>query len=80
MAYTKYYKLITAVTCVDDETGHVVKFQPIEDTYDDNAVTATQGSTEQSIYYASLDEDTTYDVYVDDTRIDRIQALNAIAS
>lgn len=80
MSYTKYYQIITPVTGDDNESAVTLKFQPIEDTYDDNAVTATQCTSELSRWCASLDEDTTYDVYLNDTRIDRIQALNAVAS
>ena len=80
MSYVKYKQLKVAVTCADDTTVHTVKFQPIEDTYDNNAVTATQGTTDASVWYATLDEDTIYDIYIDDSRVDRVQSLNGVIS
>lgn len=80
MSIIRYIQIVTATTCEADETSHTVKFQPIEATYPVGALTATQGSVELSIWYATLDEDTTYDLYVDDTRQERYQAYNAIAN
>ena len=78
MSTIRYTKLVTATTCADDETGHTVKYQPVNQDYSTGALTATQGSSELSIYFATCDDDIDYDIYVDDARKCRLFALNAV--
>ena len=76
----RFIQIVTATTCADDETGHTVKYQPINQDYDTGALTATQGSSELSRYYATCDDDIDYDIYVDDTRTCRLLAINTVGN
>ena len=67
-------RLVVATTMADDETSHTVKYQPTNQAYPTGAVTATQGTSELSRWYPSsdLDDNYSYDIYVNDSRIGRI--------
>lgn len=84
MAWDKdiiFLSLVTPTTGADDTASHTVEFQPIDQAYPTGHTDGTQCSTETSRWYpaSDLDENTTYDIYVDAVRIGRIQALNAVA-
>ena len=78
MAYTKIINLATATTLLDDTSAHTVQFQPKLSAYPTGAITATQGTGDKSRYFASLDEDTHYYIYVDASIVGTVAPLNSL--
>ena len=75
---TIFIALVTPITGAYDTASHTVEFQPIDQAYSTGHVDGTQCTTNQHLWYpaSDLDENTTYDVYVDSVLIGRIPARN----
>jgi len=73
---TVFIQLVTPTTGANDETAHTVKVCSVDLIYPTGAITCTQCTSEPSRYFpsADLDDETHYNIYVDDVHVGRILA------
>ena len=78
---TIFIQLVDSSDGTNDETSHTVKLQPIDQAYDTGAVSCSQASGFASRWTpdSDLDDEMHYDIYVDGTKIGRLQPPTAMA-